>query len=386
MNNKKIIIIIISVFLIITTILLNFLNENKTYSYVLNSNDLSVMIYDETEDNYKKQNSIPTGSYELNEELSYCEAGGVIQSYDNSLGKVVTIINGADKCYFYFDKIKSKIINITPDVVGTTIRKSNITLNTGELHHFYISWDNQNTYHKYNGCYFFEPCSDLPVDSNNVTVYVYGITKDHQKTNIYEVNGLSGKPSGTVCETSERCTKYESETDYNSENVTDDIFSFSLIESYFDSSSDIGSLVDYIANNYDSSPYNYLNNSETISDSNGYIETYDGEYYFDNNNFNELLDEYEGNYRMYQLDLFGYNTSFGYLSFEKNINYFEDYGWNNADLIGIVFIVDDDYNIDYIYGIETSLISDNMYEITIPEEVAEEINEKKAFLFPIPHI
>ena len=99
---NKIVIIIIVLFLITISMLL-FFSDKKTYKYELNNNDISVMVFDETENNYIKQNSIPIGNYAINMTLSHCNGDSVINGYDHSLGKVSTSMYGDDICLLYFD-------------------------------------------------------------------------------------------------------------------------------------------------------------------------------------------------------------------------------------------------------------------------------------------
>ena len=102
---KKVISCILLFCMLVTLFVLLFCVDKKTVQYQSynQENYISVMVYDETEDDYVKQNSIPTGDYELNEELSYCEGKGSIEDYDSELGVVTTKIKGSDKCYYYFD-------------------------------------------------------------------------------------------------------------------------------------------------------------------------------------------------------------------------------------------------------------------------------------------
>ena len=103
MNNKKIIIVLFLTILTVVILLFNFYGANKSYSYIQGDNSISVMVFNNTANNYIRQSGIPTGNYMLDENLSYCEGTGEIVNYDSTLGKVQTLIDGQDRCYFYFE-------------------------------------------------------------------------------------------------------------------------------------------------------------------------------------------------------------------------------------------------------------------------------------------
>jgi hypothetical protein len=107
MNNKKIIIVLFLTILTVVILLFNFYGAKNTNSYIQDDNSIAVMVYNATNNNYVVQNNVPTGNYILNEHLSYCEGTGEVSSYDSSLGKVTTLIDGQDKCYYYFNSTKS---------------------------------------------------------------------------------------------------------------------------------------------------------------------------------------------------------------------------------------------------------------------------------------
>lgn len=105
MNDRKIVIILLLSILIIVVLLFNFYGANKTYSYSFSDDkSIAVMVYNSTANNYVAQDSIPTGNYILNTTLSYCDSGGVISSYDNVNGTVLSSLVGTDKCHYYFDE------------------------------------------------------------------------------------------------------------------------------------------------------------------------------------------------------------------------------------------------------------------------------------------
>ena len=101
MKKKVISCILLIIFCVALKMSLFSVNKNAIEYRLNNKNDISVMVYDEEEDEYVKQNNVPTGDYELNDELSYCEGIGQIEGYDSELGVVTTKMKGSDKCYFY---------------------------------------------------------------------------------------------------------------------------------------------------------------------------------------------------------------------------------------------------------------------------------------------
>ncbi|MBE6155439.1 MAG: hypothetical protein E7164_01630 [Firmicutes bacterium] len=46
--------------------------------------------------------TIPVGDYILDEERTYCEAGGKISNYDSTLGTIKYVVKGNDECKVYF--------------------------------------------------------------------------------------------------------------------------------------------------------------------------------------------------------------------------------------------------------------------------------------------
>ena len=96
---SKIATLILTIILLLTLYMLFFYNGSKSYSYELNSSNIAVMVFDSTENDYKKQNTIPTGNYAINMTLSHCNGDSVINGYDHSLGKVSTSMYGDDICF-----------------------------------------------------------------------------------------------------------------------------------------------------------------------------------------------------------------------------------------------------------------------------------------------
>ena len=79
--------------------------NNITKTKKKNQSSIAIMIKEDGASNYTKSSSkdIPTGSYTLNYEKSYCKNNGVIGDYDSSVGKVSFSFIGTDSCYLYFD-------------------------------------------------------------------------------------------------------------------------------------------------------------------------------------------------------------------------------------------------------------------------------------------
>lgn len=155
MNNKKIIIVLFLTILTVVILLFNFYGANKSYSYIQGDNSISVMVFNNTANNYIRQSGIPTGNYVLNDSLSYCEGEGQIDSYDNLLGTITTYLKGQDKCYYYFNSTKS--ITFT----GNTFSNYSTYCTTQ------YSMDGGNTYENIN----------IPSGSGSVTLPVGAIVK-----------------------------------------------------------------------------------------------------------------------------------------------------------------------------------------------------------------
>ncbi|MBE6155394.1 MAG: hypothetical protein E7164_01395 [Firmicutes bacterium] len=64
--------------------------------------NLAFLICDGVGANCEESQSVPTGDYILDEERTYCEAGGKISNYDSTLGTIKYTIKGNDECKIYF--------------------------------------------------------------------------------------------------------------------------------------------------------------------------------------------------------------------------------------------------------------------------------------------
>lgn len=104
MKRKIMISVILLILCAVTICLLPFSREKKIkYELKKANNNIAVMVYDDEKEDYVKQDTIPTGDYEINTELSHCDANGQILSYDSTLGSVSVKMDSADQCYLYFD-------------------------------------------------------------------------------------------------------------------------------------------------------------------------------------------------------------------------------------------------------------------------------------------
>ena len=93
---------------IIITILLLFLSmpKKEQVKFVPAPEGFAVMIFDENAGDYLESDSLPIGSYKLNNEKSYCANGGTIESYDDKNGKVNYSVDGTDECVIYLDIVE----------------------------------------------------------------------------------------------------------------------------------------------------------------------------------------------------------------------------------------------------------------------------------------
>lgn len=102
---KKIMIILLSAVVLMGMTKMCRSNKIINDKYSFNKNSISIMVYDEESSSYIKQDHIPIGDYELNEEQTYCLNGGSIVTYDNNLGKIKYVFTKVDDCYVYFDSV-----------------------------------------------------------------------------------------------------------------------------------------------------------------------------------------------------------------------------------------------------------------------------------------
>lgn len=99
--------------------------KNITQYELKNNNSIAIMLYDEELEEFVKQNSIPVGDYELDDELSYCTNLGKILGYNSTLGTVNTFIQSSSECFFYFRvytmKFTSQDFPYTGDIQSFTV-------------------------------------------------------------------------------------------------------------------------------------------------------------------------------------------------------------------------------------------------------------------------
>lgn len=124
--------------------------EDTEAEIVKKENTLSMMLETEAgSGNYEMttQSNWPTDGYTFNSLLSKCENGGEI-SWDDTNKKVLMSGNLSDKCYIYFDKYSSCIINgvnYTTTASSVTL-KANVTEGSHQITKYYFSIDDGNTY------------------------------------------------------------------------------------------------------------------------------------------------------------------------------------------------------------------------------------------------
>ncbi len=155
-NVYKIILIILILFcltLVIAVIILEKGNNELMLSAnnTIESNALTMMLETDIDSNEYKaatSNDWPESGYIFNASMSGCERGGTL-SWNNETNKVVMESLDSDKCYVYFDRYNSAVIN---NVTTSNITNSSITLTVdvteGEnsITTYYFSSDNGNSY------------------------------------------------------------------------------------------------------------------------------------------------------------------------------------------------------------------------------------------------
>jgi len=106
-KSKKLIIILIMLSLILFVgINAKFLtNEKEELTY---KKRYAIMVYNG--ETYVEQGSIPKGDYELDNENTYCENGGLVKDYDSENGTVKISSKGQDVCYIYFNKNAAPVL------------------------------------------------------------------------------------------------------------------------------------------------------------------------------------------------------------------------------------------------------------------------------------
>ncbi len=208
---------ILFIFLIILVIALE--QDNKkllaSTNTSLNSNALTMMLETDINSNQYEaatSNDWPESGFIFNAEMSGCERGGTL-SWNNETNKVVMESLDPDKCYVYFDRYNSAVIN---NVTASNITNSSITLTVdvteGEnsITTYYFSSDNGDSYvSSSTNTYTFNNLSTgteynfrvYVVDSNGIRSNTYSLSAstlttmylaDYIKNTVYTGDGNEG--------------------------------------------------------------------------------------------------------------------------------------------------------------------------------------------------
>ena len=203
------------IILIVITIILEQHSDNIMYSNNIVSNNgvLTMMLETDIDSNqYEAATSgdWPESGYIFNAEMSGCERGGTL-SWNNEANKVVMESLDPDKCYVYFDRYNSAVVN---NVTASNITNNSITLTVdvteGEnsIATYYFSNDNGESYVESNAnTYTFSNLSIgteynfkvYVMDSNGIRSNTYSLSEstlttmylaDYIKNNVY--TGIDG--------------------------------------------------------------------------------------------------------------------------------------------------------------------------------------------------
>jgi len=79
----------------------NFINDKKS--------NMAFLVCDLAGENCIENNSVPIGSYSIDENKTYCEGGGKVSNYDSALGTIKYIIKGNDECKIYFKETQKSL-------------------------------------------------------------------------------------------------------------------------------------------------------------------------------------------------------------------------------------------------------------------------------------
>lgn len=107
MKKKITILLFLYLFLISLSLIIICINKKEPRSMSIDSN-LAIMVFDESTNDYVKNDSIPTGDYLLNSTKTTCINGGEVSGYNSENGTVKYSFLGTDSCYLFFDKILEK--------------------------------------------------------------------------------------------------------------------------------------------------------------------------------------------------------------------------------------------------------------------------------------
>lgn len=155
-NSKKFIILTFGLILFISSFIIGITYKETSYKEESSHNQVSMertlAIMLETDLGSGEYEMVtntdwPTDGYLFNDTLSKCENGGDV-SWDSELNTVIMTSNVSDKCYIYFDKYTSVVIDdYSIDLSGTSIVvKLNATAGDGTISKYFYSKDNGATY------------------------------------------------------------------------------------------------------------------------------------------------------------------------------------------------------------------------------------------------
>ncbi len=199
MRKEKILLrlLVVTEFIIIVISLFSLDNNvNQSYLSDNSSNLLTMMLETDIDSNEYKaatSNDWPESGYIFNAEMSGCERGGTL-SWNNETNKVVMESLDPDKCYVYFDRYDSAVIN---NVTTSNITNSSITLTVdvteGEnsIATYYFSSDNGLSYVESNiNTYTFNNLSTgmeydfkvYVIDSNGIRSNTYSLSESTLST------------------------------------------------------------------------------------------------------------------------------------------------------------------------------------------------------------
>ena len=107
--------------LIITGVITLCLTYKSKKVNTIKKSNLAIMIDETSDGSYASSNSVPKGSYFLNEEKTFCENGGKVKSYNNSTGQIGFSFLGSDRCSLYFDRVEK------PTITNVSLNGSNLS-------------------------------------------------------------------------------------------------------------------------------------------------------------------------------------------------------------------------------------------------------------------
>ena len=218
MRKEKILLrlLVVTEFIIIVISLFSLDNNvNQSYLSDNSSNLLTMMLETDIDSNQYEaatSNDWPESGYIFNASMSGCERGGTL-SWNNETNKVVMESLDPDKCYVYFDRYDSAVIN---NVTTSNITNNSITLTIeatageSQIATYYFSSNNGGYYEEStNNTYTFNNLEQgveynfrvYAVDTNGISSNVYTLSEstlstvylaDYIKNEVYTGDGNSG--------------------------------------------------------------------------------------------------------------------------------------------------------------------------------------------------